>query len=280
MKIKLITQTFILFFIFLFNNSLLGQITLANTNGNWISFKPNTPPPSGWQTSYSQVNWENTTTGTQNNWQECLHNPSYGLPKPTCNGNQGLTQNYIWGTDSRSTSYFKYFHSIPNDSTYKHFIKVAADNELILWVNGTQVLHLFNWQIDSLMDITQHLNSDTTNIITAQVTNVSGPYFFIAQLSKEKNNLSISFNESLNLEKPTVNLTPNPTSSSFKVLHLKNEELTFEQVEIMDYTGKVIQTYNNINSNHEYNLSEYSKGIYLIRVKVGNEYQQMKLILK
>jgi len=172
------------------NNPLKSQITIANTNGNWLAYQPNNTPNAGWQTSYSNTNWANSGSGTQNNWQECLHNQTFGLAKPACNGNNGTTINYIWGPAGRATSYLKYYYNASSNLCDRHFITFAADNQVILWVNGTQIANLNNWQQSQQIEITNLLRCDSPNIISAQVIDVNGPYFFIANITRQTRNLS------------------------------------------------------------------------------------------
>jgi len=75
-----------------------------------------------------------------------------------------------------------------------------------------------------------------------------------------------------------ISIVPNPTSSIFTLMP-ENKATRFEQVEIMDVTGKVLLSYQNIEREKEYDLSHFKKGHYLIRIQSGNGFKVLKLFL-
>jgi hypothetical protein len=78
----------------------------------------------------------------------------------------------------------------------------------------------------------------------------------------------------------TIIIVPNPTSSVFRLQQAGMENGTYDLVEIMDSSGKMILTLANVPTNHEYNLSDVAKGSYSVRVTSGSRYQHLKLLMQ
>ncbi|MEN9281075.1 MAG: hypothetical protein RL594_10 [Bacteroidota bacterium] len=75
-------------------------------------------------------------------------------------------------------------------------------------------------------------------------------------------------------------IVPNPTSSVFRLQQVGMQNATYDRVEIMDQSGKVILTLSNVAADHEYNLSDVAKGSYTVRVTSGSGYQHLKLLVQ
>jgi len=88
-----------------------------------------------------------------------------------------------------------------------------------------------------------------------------------------------SNHKTIEKETSTLQLVPNPTSSFFRIQSSNTKRITYDQVEILDLTGKLLKKLEHIDSNHEYDLSKYSKGEYIIRIRQGTNSHQLKLIL-
>jgi hypothetical protein len=98
-----------------------------------------------------------------------------------------------------------------------------------------------------------------------------------APLQNDNNGLSTN---SVVPQQFALKLIPNPSSSIFSIQALNYDGAEFESVEILNATGQVIQTYEKIGINHQYNLADKAKGLYLVRVKAGNSYYQLRLMLQ
>lgn len=76
----------------------------------------------------------------------------------------------------------------------------------------------------------------------------------------------------------SIIIVPNPTSSVFRLQQAGNESGTYDLVEIINPSGKVLLSLSDVAKTHEYNLSGFAKGAYTVRVTSGTEYQHLKLI--
>lgn len=98
------------------------------------------------------------------------------------------------------------------------------------------------------------------------------------------NTFATEFVQSLrtdNFENNNFTLSPNPTSS-FVQISLQNKNEVIKNIVIYDVLGKVIKVYNKLLSNEaNLNVSDISKGIYLIEITTENDLKQSKkLIIK
>lgn len=93
-------------------------------------------------------------------------------------------------------------------------------------------------------------------------------------------NQSVEIQETIEDDQATkfvvFNIYPNPNNGQFNI-ELNNDEAT-ALVEVYDMMGKKIMTQNNTNSNTLINIREQPKGIYLVKITVGNEVFNEKVI--
>ena len=75
-----------------------------------------------------------------------------------------------------------------------------------------------------------------------------------------------------------LKIYPNPTS---KILNIEISN-KIENITLYDLTGEAVLTINenNINSKYELDLTNFSKGIYLVQIKSNNEVFKQRIILQ
>ena len=68
------------------------------------------------------------------------------------------------------------------------------------------------------------------------------------------------------------NITPNPNNGSFSV-NLNFENSQFVEVEVLDFTGKVIEKLERemTAGNFDFNLNNTPNGLYFVRITAGDE---------
>ena len=71
-----------------------------------------------------------------------------------------------------------------------------------------------------------------------------------------------------------MELYPNPTSNAFML------SLDAKKVEIYSMTGQLIKTENNSFANKEINVSDLSKGIYIVKITNSNNLSISKKLIK
>jgi hypothetical protein len=69
-----------------------------------------------------------------------------------------------------------------------------------------------------------------------------------------------------------VPIYPNPTCNEFTI-----NASSLLDISVYDYTGKLIEQHNNISSVIHFG-KEYSKGIYFVKLKVGNNWKSYKIV--
>lgn len=74
-----------------------------------------------------------------------------------------------------------------------------------------------------------------------------------------------------------ISIYPNPSSGVFNVESFNSGNY---MIEISDINGKMIYSKINLDENIQIDLSKYSKGIYIIRIKSVNEIRTAKIVLK
>ncbi len=83
-----------------------------------------------------------------------------------------------------------------------------------------------------------------------------------------------------NKESTMLALVPNPAQSVFIIQSDNTGNGIFNKVEILDVSGKVIRSFQNMNTNESYDVSNLSKGVYMVRVEQNGEKNTIKLVLE
>lgn len=80
------------------------------------------------------------------------------------------------------------------------------------------------------------------------------------------------------LETIKLQINPNPTASVFKVQPIDGSFIKYSKIEIMTTKGEVIISFSDVDSNKEFDLINYSDEMYIIRVIINNQWQNLKVI--
>lgn len=81
-----------------------------------------------------------------------------------------------------------------------------------------------------------------------------------------------------NLSLPIISLSPNPASQQINI----NSTGKIDEVSIYDSTGRLVETFNPKNKEAKavIDISNYVKGLYLLKIGSGNNFQSKKLIIR
>lgn len=160
-----------------------------------------------------------------------------------------------------------------NDKFY--FVNVSS-----LWVTKgdnasteklTNPINIFDFSIPNLSDFRN------SNIIFNNELYFAGSNNLGVELWKLTDN-SLSTNEHNNSITQKLNIFPNPASNI--VIIKMDDEIEIENVEIYNLLGKKVYTHKTSNQqNTEINISNLSKGMYLVKVKVNNFIISKKLVV-
>lgn len=94
------------------------------------------------------------------------------------------------------------------------------------------------------------------------------------RLSNEPNNKEELPNS---LENNTaINIYPNPNTGQFNIELKANEENAI--IEIYDIMGKIVSTHSNVRGNVSIDIDDHPKGVYLVKITIGNEVFNEKII--
>jgi hypothetical protein len=75
-----------------------------------------------------------------------------------------------------------------------------------------------------------------------------------------------------------ITIFPNPTEG---VLKIKIENLKANvnsQILVYDFSGKLIEAHNDLNETNILNFSEFSNGTYIVRILIGDQISEWKII--
>ena len=160
-----------------------------------------------------------------------------------------------------------------NDKFY--FVNVSS-----LWVTKgdnasteklTNPINIFDFSIPNLSDFRN------SNIIFNNELYFAGSNNLGVELWKLTDN-SLSTNEHNNSITQKLNIFPNPASNI--VIIKMDDEIEIENVEIYNLLGKKVYTHKTSNQqNTEINISNLSKGMYLVKVKVNKFIISKKLVV-
>ncbi|MBN2892398.1 MAG: T9SS type A sorting domain-containing protein [Bacteroidales bacterium] len=91
-------------------------------------------------------------------------------------------------------------------------------------------------------------------------------------------NLEINVNNS-KLQESEITVSPNPTKNLITISYLEN--LENYNVQIIDISGKIVESYTNLNENSlQIDLSGHNKGIYILKIFNDNVIKTSKIILE
>jgi hypothetical protein len=158
---------------------------------------------------------------------------------------------------------------LPHDELIGY--NVYREDELFIFINETSIYNIYN----SVYGIVSNCGGEEflfygTGGFTAYVTAVYNP----EQI--ESTSEAIEIDEPLliinDVKKPKAILYPNPTNG---ILNIGNKDLI--KIQLFDLTGRIIKEYN---PNPLVDLSNFSKGIYLIKLISDEGIMTDKIIIK
>ena len=135
----------------------------------------------------------------------------------------------------------------------------CMDGEALVTVISGPIPHLFVWDIGGTSNPLTGLNPGNY-----AVTFTDGNTCSISDTVVVGNSIGIV--EQI----PKLLVYPNPFTSYLNI-EVKSEKLT---VDVLDYTGKLLQTGNS----STIDLSDYSKGIYLLKVAYGDKVEKVRVV--
>lgn len=98
---------------------------------------------------------------------------------------------WIWHPDAKEikhSCWFRITFELPQDKKIKEAIlRMTADNEFILYVNGKRISENLNWENPASIDLTGVLNAGK-NLLAVECSNLDGPFGLIAGLLVELDN--------------------------------------------------------------------------------------------
>ncbi|MEA3494902.1 MAG: YCF48-related protein [Bacteroidota bacterium] len=252
------------------NNGGLGWLTKSiYTADDFIAvqfFNQNTGVISAtsgriWKTNNGGTSWDTINEGWNNinNSFFCTENVGYiigrGLVKRSIDGGNH------WTNISPAAYPSTYFYSIYFTFVQSGFI--GGKHELILTTNDGGS----SWEIE---------NSGGTETIKQIIFTPYGNGFAVGT-----NGLILKREVPDGIEdtklKSDISIYPNPSKGTFVLNSNSKKEL---DINIFNPNGTIIFSEKNINSQIEFNLNEYSRGIYFVQIISDNEVITKKLILK
>lgn len=75
-----------------------------------------------------------------------------------------------------------------------------------------------------------------------------------------------------------INLFPNPTKGEITVTLKNFKESESSVIYLFDNSGKLVDTYNDIQPINSFDFSELSRGIYILRIIVGEQKTEWKVV--
>ncbi len=138
--------------------------------------------------------------------------------------------------------------------------------------NGTALVNQNNIPISSEAEAT--ISEDGNIYLSSYIsdsTNQDNTLFLVSNIVGFNSNLSIKENSAT-----TINVAPNPTSGLLYISNLHN--LNIDKIEIVDMLGKKVIT-NTIKAT-TVDLSNYSSGIYLVRLYSGQSVYKRRVVKK
>ena len=176
-----------------------------------------------------------------------------------------------------------------NEATKYKFpnIQIAANDYLVVWADEDTLqgeLHL-PFKLDSerddivlsrpdtsTIDYFFHHNVDS-NITMARIPNGTGD-IALGNFTFESSNQPFIYLDENSLYE--IELYPNPTTD---YISINTQNDSNYSIELLDLNGRVISSFDNLNSSATINLTKYSDGIYFLRTPTGKSYKVIKTSL-
>lgn len=159
------------------------------------------------------------------------------------------------------------------------------------WINESQLLSIYDGNYNLLKEMDQNWNGTAwidsrTSINTYSVNNIlkseSDRYWDIDGITVTSGDSThYYFSEtsvgSSETKDDKISLYPNPNAGKFKIMSPNN----IIRIEISNLLGEMVLSNFRINKNNpEIDLSEYAKGIYVVKIKTANETIIRKIIVR
>jgi len=147
-------------------------------------------------------------------------------------------------------------------------ISASSEDDKIAWYENTDGAGTFGIQLVISSDALHAVSVFCADINGDGALDVLSASEWDSKIAWYENNLETSI-ETVNQN--GISTYPNPTSS---FITIDNEQLTINEIEIMDITGKVVlKSSNDITSKTSIriDLSGFENGIYLISIQTENE---------
>jgi hypothetical protein len=235
--------------------SLAPNLNFLNTKKYWIKFDSN----------YNFISKDSFSFETYGNYSNIfkLNNIIYGTG--TLNASGGLGYTY-YATAIKKINIFNYATNLtivgPSTISTKNgntlltanISPTNANNKTILWsINDTNLATITQTGL-----VTAKANG--TVIVTATAVDGGGAK---ATKTITISNQTVGINE-VNLSNQ-ITVYPNPASNTLTIL--TNNNLTIQQLQLLDITGKVIAHFNN---QTEIDLTNIANGMYLLKIQTQN----------
>jgi len=185
---------------------------------------------------------ENVPSGTYYNMSEGIADTAYNTSpvKAYANYTSAMSANQLTFTNTSSNS-TSYFWDFGNGQTSN------ATNPVVTYSNnGSYMITL----------IAMNACDQDTAYAMVYITEVG-----LMELANENN----------------ITLFPNPSNGSITITNNSNEEIN---ITIFNTEGKNVAVFNKINNSTEIDLSNLNKGIYFVRIKVGDNQLNKKVIIE
>ena len=213
-----------------------------------------------------QVLWAKNAGGIYNDWvNDLVLDPNGGAyiigetysPSVTF-ANTTLTN--VDNTGNNADIYILKYSTNGNEEWMKGVQALGSDDGMGITISNTGEIYVTG--------AIEDMQGMTTNIGTTSLTHFGLDDFFLAKLSSTVGFNETSFNNS-------INPFPNPTNGLINI-ELNSDKPYFE-IEVFSLLGELIYV-NKVNgSKLTFDLSQYPKGMYLVKIKQDNHYYHEKI---
>ncbi len=167
----------------------------------------------------------------------------------------------------KSSNYTGNWYMAPNHAD-------SSDVTFTFNTNQTFSTNFMGFDANLTMDV-----NDFTGYVKEDITNANGTTFGTTQVYLWKVTPTSTNRSNISDVKPIFSVFPNPASEKVFVLAPKN--IQNFQVSILDITGKIIKSDNFDNTNNRsIDVSELTKGVYMVKLQNGDHLEVHKLIIQ